>query len=83
MKLTLKAHPSDMQVHHLHLDNTFQLYYSKTEVNELCETLIDAAPIALNQFSELAAALDNDANYASNVNTLIATNAIKVLTLLA
>ena len=49
--------------------------YTKSEVDTIFETLIDSAPIALNQLSELAAALDNDANYASNVNNLIATKA--------
>ncbi len=54
--------------------------YTKTEVDTIIETLIDSAPIALNQLSELAAALDNDANYASNVNNLIATKAAQTST---
>jgi hypothetical protein len=54
--------------------------YTKTEIDTIFETLIDSAPIALDQLSELAAALDNDANYASNVNNLIATKAAQAST---
>ena len=49
--------------------------YTKSEVDGIIDALIDSAPIARNQLSELAAALDNDANYATNVNNLIATKA--------
>ena len=40
-------------------------YYNKTETNILFTNLIDSAPASLNTLNELAAALNDDANYAS------------------
>ena len=46
-------------------------YASETFVNNAIANLVDTAPATLNTLNELAAALGNDANFASNVTTLI------------
>jgi hypothetical protein len=50
-------------------------YYTKGEVDTFLSNLIDSAPAALNTLKELAAALANDANYATTVQNQLATKA--------
>ena len=49
--------------------------YSKTEVDTTFANLVNSAPAALNQLSELANALANDANYATTVQNQLALKA--------
>ena len=49
--------------------------YTKTEVDANFANLINSAPTALNQLSELASALANDANYATTVQNQLALKA--------
>ena len=49
--------------------------YSKTEVDTTFANLVNSAPEALNQLSELANALANDANYATTVQNQLALKA--------
>jgi hypothetical protein len=46
--------------------------YTKTEVDQTFSNLIDSAPVALNTLKELAAALGDDANYATTVQNQMA-----------
>lgn len=46
--------------------------YSSAEVDALFDSLINSAPGTLNQLNELAAALGNDANFASTMTTALA-----------
>lgn len=46
--------------------------YTKTEVDQLIANLVSGAPGALDTLNELAAALGNDANFASTVTTALA-----------
>jgi len=48
--------------------------YTKTEVDTKVTNLIDSAPGALNTLNELAEALGDDENFASTVNSAIASN---------
>jgi microcystin-dependent protein len=47
-------------------------YATETYVNTSISNLVDAAPTALNTLNELAAALGDDANFASTITSLIA-----------
>lgn len=49
--------------------------YTKTEVDNKVAGLVDSAPEALNTLNELAAALGNDANFATTIATQIGTKA--------
>ena len=49
--------------------------YSKSEVDATFANLVNSAPEALNQLSELANALANDANYANSVQNQLALKA--------
>ena len=49
----------------------------KTITNEI-NSLVDAAPGALNTLNELAAALDDDANFATTITNSIAANTTKI-----
>ena len=49
--------------------------YSKSEVDTTFANLVNSAPAALNQLSELANALANDANYATTVQNQLALKA--------
>ena len=49
--------------------------YTKTDVDTKISNLIGAAPEVLNTLNELAAALSNDANYATTVQTQLASKA--------
>lgn len=53
--------------------------YTKTETDKAISTkvaeIIDSAPEALNTLNELAAALDNDPNFAATISTQIGTKA--------
>ena len=49
--------------------------YTKSEVDTTFSNLINSAPTALNQLSELASALANDANYATTVQNQLALKA--------
>ena len=49
--------------------------YTKSEVDTTFSNLINSAPAALNQLSELASALANDANYATTVQNQLALKA--------
>lgn len=46
-----------------------ELFYSKEETEARIQSLIGAAPAALDTLKELADALDNDANFASTIAT--------------
>jgi hypothetical protein len=48
---------------------------TETYVNNQISSVIDAAPSALNTLNELAAALNDDANFASTITTALATKA--------
>jgi hypothetical protein len=50
-------------------------YATETYVDTAVSTLVDAAPAALNTLNELAAALGDDANYASTITTALGTKA--------
>jgi hypothetical protein len=45
--------------------------YTKTQVDTMFNNIIDSAPTVLNTLNELAAALNDDANYASTVQNQI------------
>ena len=47
--------------------------YTKSEVNQQINNLIDAAPSQLNTLNELANALNDDSNFSSTITTSIAT----------
>jgi hypothetical protein len=47
-------------------------YYNKTQVDTLFNNIIDGAPTVLNTLNELAAALNDDANYATTIQNQIA-----------
>ena len=47
--------------------------YTKSEVHQQINNLIDAAPSQLNTLNELATALNDDSNFASTITTSIAT----------
>ncbi|MFM7988331.1 MAG: hypothetical protein ACKPKO_54370, partial [Candidatus Fonsibacter sp.] len=49
--------------------------YTKTEVQQLFLNLIDDAPASLDTLNELATALANDANFATNIQNQIALKA--------
>ena len=49
--------------------------YTKSEVDTTFSNLINSAPTALNQLSELASALANDTNYANTVQNQLALKA--------
>ncbi len=51
------------------------LLYTKPETDSLITSLIDGSPAVLDTMKELALALNNDADYATNVANLIATKA--------
>jgi hypothetical protein len=63
----------------LNQDNitTLTNVYNKTEVDSLFSNLIDGAPVALNTLNELAAALADDANYATNIENQLLLKADK------
>ena len=46
-------------------------FYTKTGTNKLITDLIDTAPASLNTLKELAVAVNNDPNYATNIANLI------------
>jgi hypothetical protein len=50
-------------------------YATETYVSTAISNLIDAAPTSLNTLNELAAALGDDANYASTITTALGTKA--------
>jgi hypothetical protein len=50
-------------------------YYTKTQTDTLITNLIGNAPALLNTLNELAAALNNDQNYATTIQNQIATKA--------
>jgi hypothetical protein len=50
-------------------------YATETYVSTAISNLIDAAPTSLNTLNELAAALGDDANYASTITTTLGTKA--------
>mgnify|MGYP007125363510 CR=1 FL=1 len=50
-------------------------YYTKTETDTAIANVVDAAPTTLNTLNELAAALGDDANFATTVTNSIATKA--------
>lgn len=52
--------------------------YSKAEVDDALDALVDSAPGALNTLNELAAALGDDANFAATVNTALTARALKL-----
>ena len=52
--------------------------YVTNSVNTAISNLVDAAPTALNTLNELAAALGDDANYASTVTTSLSTKVDKI-----
>jgi hypothetical protein len=54
---------------------TSQDYQTSIQVNTAIQTVVDTAPEALNTLKELAAALDNDASFASTVTNALATKA--------
>ena len=47
--------------------------YTKSEVNQQINNLIDAAPTQLNTLSELATALNDDSNFATTITNSITT----------
>ena len=47
--------------------------YTKSEVNQQINNLIDAAPTQLNTLNELATALNDDSNFATTITNSIAT----------
>ena len=47
--------------------------YTKSEVNQQLNNLIDASPSQLNTLSELATALNDDSNFATTITNSIAT----------
>ena len=47
--------------------------YTKSEVNQQINNLIDAAPAQLNTLNELATALNDDSNFATTITNSIAT----------
>lgn len=52
--------------------------FTKEEVLQKIEEIIDAAPEALNTLGKLAEALDNDPNFATNIINLLSTKVDKV-----
>jgi hypothetical protein len=66
----------------LNQDNltTLSNVYNKSEVDILFTNLIDGAPTALNTLNELAAALADDANYATNIENQLLLKADKATT---
>ena len=63
--------------------NLFSGYATETYVSTQISNLIDGAPDALNTLNELAAALNDDTNAATNLTTLINANTNGLAALLA
>lgn len=57
------------------IDTTLTDYYTSAEVDSAIAAVIDSSPAALDTLNELAAALGNDANFATTVTNLIGTKA--------
>ena len=74
-RLNLKADAAVLSNYETIANNNIKqnLQYSKTEVDALLSDLIDNAPAALNTIKELAAALNNDGDYAATTLNLIST----------
>lgn len=53
------------------IDADIYARYTKTEVDALIASLVNAAPSALNTLQELAAALGNDPNFAATITTVL------------
>jgi hypothetical protein len=55
-------------------------FYTKTQVDTKFSQMTDSAPDALNTLAELARALGNDANYATNISNQVLAKADKATT---
>jgi hypothetical protein len=72
-KLELKSNVADVA-------SQLNLIYSKVQTDALISSLIDGSPAVLNTMKELASALNNDENYATNIQTQIAAKAPQTTT---
>ena len=70
-QLTLKRNISDSYDKN-YINTLITNYYNKTQVDTLFNNIIDGAPTVLNTLNELAAALNDDANYATTIQNQIA-----------